>query len=32
MQKFARALKIMAMMITDTPKKPMTPLTDEEKQ
>ena len=31
MQKFARALKIMAMMITDTPKKPMTPLTDEEK-
>ena len=31
-QKFARALKIMAMMIIDTPKKPMTPLTDEEKQ
>ena len=30
MKKFARALKIMAKMITDTPQKPMTPLTDEE--
>ena len=32
MKKFARALKIMAMMIINTPKKPMTPLTDEEKR
>ena len=30
MQKLARALKIMAIMIINTPQKPKTPLTDEE--
>ena len=30
MSKFARALKIMAKMIINTPQKPMTPLTDKE--
>ena len=30
MKKFARALKIMAKIIIDTPQKSMTPLTDEE--
>ena len=29
-EKFTRALKTMAKMITDTPQKPMTPLTDQE--
>ena len=32
MQKFARALKIMAKMIINTPRKTMTPLTNEGKR
>ena len=32
MQRFAKALKIMAKMIINTPQKPMTPLVDKKKK